>query len=396
MFTEGIAAADCACPFMPNCVCIYPHEGYTDAVRGEYMKQTRYEKVAETIISRIRSGVLMEGNKLPSVRQLSGDLGVSVNTVKEAYWKLEKENFIESVPQSGFYVKRQSVVQCSESVDPSTLNPKKINLCRIYGAFQNSASAEANMGISNIDPRLWPVEKLGKYFSDASRLHDRSVFDYIMPPGDASLRTQVARLSLSAGMELSPDELIVTNGCHEAIFLALMSVCRPGDTVAFESPIYFSALYLLERMGLKLIEIPSSEKEGMSPDTLRFVLENYPVKAVFSIPNFNNPLGFVVPDERKKEIVAMTELYGAVLIEDDVYGELYNYARPSTYKTHDRSGNVILCSSVSKTIAPGLRVGWIAPGKFYDDICNFKTLLNISTSSLGQMVTARFLKEGGL
>ena len=359
------------------------------------MKQTRYEMVAERIVSMIGSGVLCEGAKLPSVRSLSVELGVSVNTVKEAYWKLEKERYIESRPQSGFYVLPQSDVRCIEAADPSSFDPEKVSLCRIYGSFQGRKWPGADLGISNIDASLWPVDKLSKYFRDAARLHDRSLFDYIMPPGDAALRTQIARLYLPAGADISPDDIVITNGCHESIFIALMSVCKPGDTVVFESPIYFSALNMLERTGLNLIEIPASENEGISPDTLRFVLENHKVKAFFSVPNFNNPLGFVVPDERKKEIVSICESHGVVLIEDDVYGELYFSSRPSLYKSFDTTGNVIVCSSVSKTVAPGLRVGWVTPGKFYDDVCNLKTLLNISTAAMWQSVTARFLQEGG-
>ena len=361
------------------------------------MMKTLYEDAAEKIRSQILRGTYREGDRLPSVRCLSGELGVSVNTVKEAYWLLEKENFIEAHPQSGFYVKKRLPVCVSAPVDLAALNPQTLNLCQIYGVMQQSGGIDANMniGISNIDPALWPAGKLGTYYRDIARHHDRYPFDYIMPPGHLPLRTQIARLSLSGGMNLSPDEIIITNGCHEAVFLALMSICRQGDTVAFESPIYFSALNLLRAMELKVIEIPSSPREGMSLDTLRFVLENHPVKAVFSIPNFNNPLGFVMPDEKKREMVRLLDRAGIPLIEDDVYGELYHRERPSTLKSHDRSGNVIHCSSMSKTVAPGLRIGWIAPGRHYDRVCYLKNLLNISTSSVNQIVAARFLQEGG-
>ncbi|MCM2287163.1 MAG: PLP-dependent aminotransferase family protein [Desulfobacula sp.] len=362
------------------------------------MKITRYEQVAEKILGLIENGVLKEGDRVPSMRQLAADLGVSVNTVKEAYWTLEKNNHIEAVPQSGFYVKKRAREHESAPLDPSQMDPQQVGLCKIYGAFQYSGkySPELNLGVSNLHPDFWPLEKLGKYMQEALRYHDLDSFSYIMSPGYPELRNQIARLGLSGGMDLNPEEIIITNGCHEAIFLTLMTVCKPGDTVVYESPIYFSSLLLLRRLNLKLIEIPSSMKEGMSLDTLKFVLDNHPVKAVFTIPNFNNPLGFVMPDGKKKEMVRLLETYKVTLIEDDIYGDLYYETRPATCKSYDTSGNVILCSSITKTVAPGLRIGWVVPGDaYYDEITRLKTLLNISTAGINQIAAARFLKEGG-
>jgi DNA-binding transcriptional MocR family regulator len=362
------------------------------------MKVTRYEQVAEKILNLIEHGVLKEGEKIPSMRQLSVELGVSVNTVKEAYWTLEKQNHIEAVPQSGFYVKKRAREFESSLFDPALMDPQQVGLCQIYGAFQYSGkySAELNLGLSNLHPDFWPVEKLGKYMQEALRYHDHDSFSYVMSPGYPELRKQIARLGLSGGMELNPDEIIITNGCHEAIFLTLMTVCKPGDTVVYESPIYFSSLQLLQRLNLKLIEIPASVNEGMNLDTLKFVLDNHPVKAVFTIPNFNNPLGFVMPDQKKREMVQLLEKYKVTLIEDDIYGDLFYETRPSACKSYDKTGNVILCSSITKTVAPGLRIGWVVPGKeYYDEITRLKTLLNISTAGINQIAAARFLKEGG-
>lgn len=225
---------------------------------------------------------------------------------------------------------------------------------------------------------------------------DHESFAYMMSPGYPELRKQISRLSLSAGIDLNPEEIIVTNGCHEAIFLSLMVLCKPGDTIIYESPMYFSSLQLLQRLNLKLIEIPSSEKDGVNLDTLKFVLENHPVKAMFTIPNFNNPLGFAMAVNRKKEMVEILDEYNVILIEDDIYGELYFDSRPSACKAYDKTGNVIHCSSITKTVSPGLRIGWIAPGeKYFDEICSLKNLLNISTGAINQIAAARFLKEGG-
>ena len=106
-------------------------------------------------------------------------------------------------------------------------------------------------------------------------------------------------------------------------------------------------------------------------------------------------MGFSMSREKKKKLVQLLTEYDVTLIEDDIYGDISFQDRPDTCKTYDTSGNVLLCSSFSKTIAPGLRVGWIAPGRYFDSVIKMKTLLNISTASVNQIAISRFLKEGG-
>lgn len=362
------------------------------------LKTSRNEMVSNRILHLIHTGALKEGDRIPSIRQLSRELKVSINTVKEAYWRLESRNYIVAVPQSGFYVKKQPAdILIDKTVDPRHLDPQDVSLCRIYGAFQHmgQCTPEISLAIATVAPDLRPTAKMGRFFAQALREQALESFSYLMTPGHIELRQQITRLGLSCGLELSPEQIVITNGCHEAVFLALMAVCQPGDTVVLESPIYFNLLQLLQHLKLKIIEIPSSDVNGMHLNTLRFVLENHSVKAVFSISNVNNPMGFSMPKEKKKALVALLDEYGIPLIEDDIYGDLGFGRRAHPCKAFDTKNNVLLCSSFSKTIAPGLRVGWIVPGKYYDSIVKTKTLLNISTASMNQIATARFLKDGG-
>ena len=362
------------------------------------MRQTRYKQVADRVLNLINNGALKEGDKIPSLRQLAQELNVSVNTVKEAYWTLENENYIFAVPQSGYYVKpRPPSAFVKSDLDPSRLNPKQISFCHIYGAFQNTGrcTPEIGLGIAALNPDFWPTDRMSRFFQKAIREQEYESYNYLMPPGYSLLRQQIARLGMSCGLNLSPDDIIITNGCHEAVFLAFMELCRPGDTVVLESPVYFNLLQLLEHLHLKIIEIPSADAEGVHLDTLRFVLDNHPVKAMFTISNFNNPLGFCLPSRKKRKLVDILSEYNIPLIEDDIYGDMGFKERPDTCKTYDEKGNVVLCSSFSKTLAPGLRVGWIVPGKYYDAILKMKTLLNIATPSINQITVGHFLKEGG-
>jgi DNA-binding transcriptional MocR family regulator len=228
-----------------------------------------------------------------------------------------------------------------------------------------------------------------------SRRYSLQSISYPPPQGHKRLRTQIARRSLNAGCSLAPDDIIVTSGCVEAMNLALQAVCRPGDTVAIGSPVYPTFLKSIQWMGLKVLEIPSTV-EGMNLEVLDYAIRHNPVSACITIANFNNPLGSLMPDDRKRELVGLLAKRDIPLIEDDVYGDLaYSPERPPSTKAFDEKGLVLYCSSFSKTLAPGYRVGWIAPGRFREKVSQLKSLLNIATAAPTQLAVAEFLTNGG-
>ena len=189
---------------------------------------------------------------------------------------------------------------------------------------------------------------------------------------------------------------MVTSGCVEAVTLALQATCRPGDTVAIGAPVYYTFLNSIQQLGLKVLEIPSSPREGMSVDVLAYALRHNPVSACLVIANFNNPLGGVMPDERKAELVRLLRTHEIPLIEDDVYGELgFGPHRPTAAKAYDDAGLVLYGSSFSKTLAPGYRVGWIAPGRYLDRVQRLKSVFSLATASPTQLAVAEFLTSGG-
>jgi DNA-binding transcriptional MocR family regulator len=206
----------------------------------------------------------------------------------------------------------------------------------------------------------------------------------------------VAKRALGAGCTLRPDEIVITAGCVEAVSLSLRVTCRPGDTVAIESPSYFNFLQLIQELGLRALEIPATPREGMSIEALRYAIEHNPVRACLVISNFTNPLGSLMPDAKKRELAELLAKHDIPLIEDDIYGDLpFANERPSVAKAYDRKGTILLCSSFSKTLAPGYRVGWIAPGRFQPEIERLKVLANIATASPTQLAIAEFLANGG-
>jgi DNA-binding transcriptional MocR family regulator len=246
------------------------------------------------------------------------------------------------------------------------------------------------------NPDLLPVDKLSRMLATEARRFRLESITYAGAKGLKRLRTQIAKRSLDAGCRLTPDELVVTSGCVEAVTLALQATCRPGDTVAVGSPVYYTFLSSIQQLGLKVLEIPSTPRDGMSVEVLAWALRQHRVRACLVIANFNNPLGGVMPDARKAELVRLLRTHEIPLIEDDVYGELgFGPHRPSATLAFDEDGLVLYCSSFSKTLAPGYRVGWIAPGRWLADVQRLKSVFSLATASPTQLAVAEFLTSGG-
>jgi DNA-binding transcriptional MocR family regulator len=219
---------------------------------------------------------------------------------------------------------------------------------------------------------------------------------YEIPPGNEALRIQIAQRAVGIGCNITHADVVTTSGCLEAFTLSLRAVCRPGDTVAIESPMYFGVLQILESLELRALEIPTHPQDGISLSALRFAIEHNSIQACMVLSNFNNPLGSCIPDDHKQELVALLARHEIPLIEGDVCGELYfSGFRPSVCKAYDRKGLVLLCSSFSKDLAPGYRVGWVVPGRFKATIEWLKYTTNVATATLPQVAIAKFLETGG-
>ncbi len=359
-----------------------------------------YEEVATKIGEMIGQGTFRPGDRVPSIRELSRKMRVSINTAIEAYAHLENRGMIEARPQSGFYVR--SRVPEPEGHPPERDAEELISCCvsveetprRILRSLSDASLVPLGVGIPN--PDLLPVDKLNRMLSTESRRFPMQSVSYAEVRGIQRLRTQIAKRALDGGYTLSPEEIVVTSGCIEAVTLALQATCQPGDTVAVASPVYYTFLHSIQWMGLKILEIPSTPQEGISIEVLNYAIRHNPVHACLVISNFNNPLGSVIPVDRKRELVALLEQRDIPLIEDDVYGDIaFGPSRPSTVKAYDEKGLVLYCSSFSKTLAPGYRVGWIVPGKYQRKVRQLKAFFNIATASPTQLAIAEFLANGG-
>ncbi|HKZ44531.1 MAG TPA: PLP-dependent aminotransferase family protein [Anaerolineales bacterium] len=357
-----------------------------------------YENLAKMIRQSISAGIFQPGDRIPSVRQMSRQNGVSITTVLQAYQGLEEQGLIESRPQSGYYVAKQVEIDLPEpdisspSKDPSLVSLHDL-IMMILRDTQNSKLVQLGAAIPNLE--LMPIDQLNKIFLSLIKQGEQGIYQYCLPPGLESLRLQIAKRAVQNGCQLSPNEIIITSGCTESIDLCLYATCKQGDIVAIEAPMFFGTLQSLETHKLRALEIPTDPRTGIGLDALQFAIEHNPIKAVLISSNFNNPLGGKIPTEKKKELVALLEKHEIPLIDNDISGEIYfTDSRPSITKSFDKKGLVLLCSSFSKDISPAFRVGWVAPGRFYQEIEWLKFTSSVATSSLPQMVIARFLESG--
>ncbi len=357
-----------------------------------------YIQVANGLEKMIAEEVLRIGDKLPSVRMLSEEHGISMSTAFQAYYHLEGRGLIESRPKSGYYVRfnHRRFPELPEPVKPVTISHEvsvKEMIASIYGDIV--ARDVINFALAVPDPSLVPAAKLNKSVLYALRNSPHHCINYEHTLGNVELRQQIARLSLNWGGKIKPDEIVVTNGCLEAVMFCIKAVTNPGDMVAVECPTYFGIYQGIESLGLKVVEIPSDPGTGLHLESLQKAIKKYPVKAVVSVPNFNNPLGTCMSDQDKKLLVKIITENNIPLVEDDIYGELFfGKSRPKTCKHFDNKGLVMHCSSVSKSLAPGYRIGWAIPGKFFEQVKQIKRVQNISSPSLTQAAMAHYLKNG--
>ncbi len=359
---------------------------------------TLYEEVAGRLQTLIDDGTLRPGDRIPSVRHLHKQWAVSVSTVLEAYRLLEDRGLVEARPRSGYYVKaspRALIEEPTCSDPPRRPLRVRIDLVMRMHAEVNDPSY-VRLGAAAPDPDLLPGRVLARKVNEVMRRHPDACHTYMMGGGYDPLRREVARRMVDAGCAVAPTDIVVTAGAQEAVFLCLRALTEPGDLVAVESPCYFGLLEILQTLHLRALEIRTHPRDGIDLDALDDALREGGVKACAIVTNFSNPLGSCMDDDKKQALVDLLTHHDVPLVEDDIYGELaHDGPRPRAVKAFDRTGNVLYCSSFSKTISPGFRIGWTIPGRRRQDVMLFKNLTSISSSSVPQMALAAYLKEGG-
>jgi DNA-binding transcriptional MocR family regulator len=360
----------------------------------------RYELLAEELSQSIETGTMKLGDRLPSVRQISASRGVSASTVFEAYYLLEARGLIRARERSGYYVTAGGAALPPEPTINSACSadslPVVINEL-VFSILESIKTRElVPLASAFPSPMLFPLSRLARSLARGAETMDPwSTVDDITP-GNATLRRQIALRYLADGVQVQPDDIVITNGALEALNLCLQAVTKPGDAVVIESPTFYGALQSLENLGLKAVEVPSCPRGGVDLDRLAQAIALHKPAACWLMTNFQNPLGSIVPEDKKQVIVDLLAAHGVPLIEDDVYGELYfGQRRPLPAKAFDREGLVLHCSSFSKCLAPGYRLGWAMPGRFRQSVSRLKLTRTLGVATPIQEGLSDYLAKGG-
>lgn len=404
--------------------------------------KTKYGLVAEKLIKLIGDGTYEPGEKLPSIRTLHRELGMSINTIKEAFRLLEDQGIIEPISTSGYFIVQSPRAPIDQQMDfsrvYSSMESQDVRIPEIVRQVVTDSSEDGvtDLFIITPDQQVMPAKELQQSAQRIMQQSRAKALTYSLPDGSYELRQEISRRMFLAGLACGPEQVLITNGCMEAIFLSLQTLCQPGDTVLVESPTFHIYYQLLQRLHLRVLEIPSLPDTGIDLDALEFVLRahqgsksvpapkitsqgnqslvkssNLPYEFTYSLDstqgitpirvgllmsNGTNPMGIVLSEEKKQKIAQLFSTYGIPLIEDDIYGELhFSPTRPQTITSYMNPELAITCSSFSKSLAPGLRIGWLCahPG-LLRQIRQTKWVTSIATSSVGSLILADFLNRG--
>ncbi len=358
----------------------------------------KYDQVSRYINELIEKGDLKPGDKAPSLRKLSKQLGVSIATITQSYVNLEDQGVLTAKPQSGFYV--NDLASQINDIEKSASAPRQARRVRFGELFEEVFSNANNpritpFGTSNPSMEFLPVKSLTRATRSIISRHSQKSMDYLFPPGDRKLREHIAQLYSQTYTRVSANDIIITSGATEALSISLRTVAKRGDIIAVESPTYFAVLRMIEQMGMLAVEIETDPETGLELEALEQAFDTMDIKAVLASPNSSNPLGSQMPEDKKRELVNLMAERDIPLIEDDVYGSLYFGDKPPRpAKSYDLNNLVLSCSSFSKTLAPGYRVGWAIAGRYRKKFLQYKQAWSLASSSINQLAIAEFLGSG--
>lgn len=357
------------------------------------MKTYKFEMFTSAIEKNIRDGIYKPGQKLPSVRSLKQQFQTSVSTIQNGYEHLIILGLVVSIPKSGYYV---SAYQPQKKQPPSQKNPvirdavfeKNIDL--ITSSRDKKKIIEFN--VATPGDLIISQKLLLRTMQQVIREHGVSLLRYYPPSGSDELKSNIIKHAAGHQTRIDQQELLITDGALQSLLIALATVCNAGDVIAVESPCVFSVLEVIRVLQLKVIEVPLDPVNGFDVFFFKKACQKNKVKAAIITPNFHNPTGTLLSDEIKKEIVGIIQQHEIAVIENDIYGDLnFSGKRPTTLRSFDDSGSVITYTSYAKSLAPGIRLGWLAAGKFLQRAEQIRFCMGNTVSPVYQETVNRLL-----
>jgi len=356
---------------------------------------SRYLEIAQGLSVLMASGSLRPGDPLPSVRSAALQHHVGNGTVVHAYAVLESQGLIETRPRSGYYVRQKhdpSDIPNLGLQQPSLVDgDSRARLQCMLGDLM--VSQTTLLGSSFVDPALFPLHALKKGLIASMKDPSLSVPVADSLLGLPRLRRAIANRYMEMGYTVPLDEIVITNGGMEAIYLALKATTKAGDVVLIDSPMFFGGLQLIQQLELTTIELPTHPTQGLDLGQLETALTKYKISACLLMTNCHNPLGFSLPEIKKMEMMRLLRKYDVPLVENDVYSELqYDFRHIRAAKAFDTSGLVLHCGSFSKCLAPGFKIGWVATGRHKEKVASLKFVTSLGTNVPTQAAIAHYLR----
>ncbi len=359
----------------------------------------QYAALADEIQDNILKGIFTPGEKLPSLRKLHLKLGLSISTIHQAYIELEKRGRVEAREKSGFYVRPLTKSLLDRPAPEKAIgSPCQVNVNDLAETVISDLQDERMLQFGAAIPakELMPLKQLSRIMKSIPSADLQDYFsNYDLCAGSIKLREELAKRMLGLACAVQADDIVTTNGCLEAVTLCLRAVADPGDTILVESPVFHCFLQLIQDLNMYVLEIPGCPENGIDPSSFEKAVRSNRIKACLLNSNFHNPLGSVMSRAAKARIFKIARKNKIPIIEDDLYGDLYyGDKRPGTFKSMDKNGMVLYCSSFSKSLSPGLRTGWTIPGKYKKDVIRMKLNTSISNPAINHAVAAQFIHTG--
>ncbi len=354
-----------------------------------------YRQLYEQISRKIRSGEFGRGFRLPATRELAGLLGLNRATISAAYDLLDTEGLISGQVGRGSYV-TAGAGRPASALDWDALLERSETAVSAASATIGSEAISFVMSRPSHD--LFPLEDFRASCATVLAREDLAgILQLGSPSGYEPLRRHLLEDARRQGLATSADDLIVTNGCQQALDLLARVLVRPGDTVVAEDPVYTGLKNLVAGVAGRLVGIPVGA-EGMDVGQLERVLEREHPRFVVVTPNFQNPTGATLPLPARRKLLEAAARARVPVVENDAYGQLRYTGEPApALKELDDRGGTVLLRSFSKISFPGLRVGWaLGPKPLIDRLRQAKEASDLHTDQLSQAVLLEFAESGRL
>ncbi|OPX55317.1 DNA-binding transcriptional regulator, MocR family, contains an aminotransferase domain [Oceanospirillum multiglobuliferum] len=360
------------------------------------MKIYRYEALENELREQLLNGRYRNGERLPSIRTLCADYGVSKATVLHALHRLESDQWVVAQPKSGYFVQLPTIKSPKPNKVDTPVAPAPVTVPAIFRDIMGRSAAFDILPADGFAESSQHLVLLNRLISRRLRTHPEQKANYYdEPAGKIGLREALTELYRQRLLNTTPEEICITSGCQHALFLALMATCKRGDTVAVESPAFYGVLQIMEQLELNIIEISADAEMGLDVTELAEKISRWPIKACVVSPNFGTPTGSQMPLASRQRLLQLALQHQFYVIEDDIYGDLaFGSESPAPLKALDEHQQVILCGSFSKSLSRDLRIGWIMGAALQDKLVQLKLITQLASPQAVQGGLAQFIAEG--